>query len=132
MWRLNSISSGLNGWTGTLTIVDTCGYETSGTIVVEDCDVVNVISPNGDNKNDKFQIRGLNGMMGSRLVVFNRYGSVVWEGETQSDEEYELVWNGRHANGNYVATGTYQWVLTKADGNGTVERGQLTVFSGEY
>ena len=132
LWRLNSISSGLNGWTGTLTIVDTCGYETSGTIVVEDCDVVNVISPNGDNKNDKFQIRGLNGMMGSRLVVFNRYGSVVWEGETQSDEEYELVWNGRHANGNYVASGTYQWVLTKADGNGTVERGQLTIFSGEY
>ena len=131
LWRLNSISSGLNGWTGTLTIVDTCGYETSGTIVVEDCDVVNVISPNGDNKNDKFQIRGLNGMMGSRLVVFNRYGSVVWEGETQSDEEYELVWNGRHANGNYVAAGTYQWVLTKADGNGTVERGQLTVFSGK-
>ena len=132
LWRLNSISSGLNGWTGTLTIVDTCGYETSGTIVVEDCDVVNVISPNGDNKNDKFQIRGLNGMMGSRLVVFNRYGSVVWEGETQSDEEYELVWNGRHANGNFVAAGTYQWVLTKADGNGTVERGQLTVFSGDY
>jgi gliding motility-associated-like protein len=131
-WRLYGIESGLLGSPGIqLTIVDTCGYETSGKIVVEDCDVVNVISPNGDNKNDKFQIRGLNGMMGSRLVVFNRYGSVVWEGETKSDEEYELVWNGRHANGNYVAAGTYQWVLTKADGNGTVERGQLTVFSGE-
>ena len=68
-------------------------------------------------------------MMGSRLVVFNRYGTVVFEDETRSDEEYELVWNGRHANGNLVASGSYQWVLTKADDNGTVERGQLTVFS---
>jgi len=128
-WRLNSISSGLVGWDGTLTIVDTCGYETSGKIVVRDCDVPNVFTPNGDTKNDIFRIRGLNGMMGSRLVVFNRYGTVVFEDETRSDEEYELVWNGRHANGNLVASGSYQWVLTKADDNGTVERGQLTVFS---
>ena len=128
-WRLNSISSGMVGWEGTLTIVDTCGYETSGKIVVRDCEVPNVFSPNGDSTNDIFRIRGLNGMMGSRLVVFNRNGTVVFEDETRSDEEFELVWNGRHANGNVVASGSYQWVLTKADENGTVERGQLTVFS---
>ena len=129
MWRLNSISSGLNGWTGTLTIVDTCGYETSGTIVVEDCDVVNDFAKRRQ-QNDKFQIRGLNGMM----------DLVLWC-STATDLSFGKV-KRKATRSTNVERAPRQWQLCgfrhlpmgpdQSRWNGTVERGQLTVFSGEY
>ena len=63
-----------------------------------------------------FRIRGLDGFAGSKLIVYNRYGTVVYSKETASDAEFELVWNGNFANGNPAPAGVYQWVLLRADG----------------
>ena len=32
--------------------------------------------------------------MGSKLLIFNRYGVEVWHDQTTQDDESELVWNG--------------------------------------
>ena len=125
LWRLNAIESGSYGWERVLTMVDSCGFETSALLRVRDCEIPNVFTPNNDSRNDNFRIRGLDGLMGSRLVIYNRYGSIVFQDETTSDAEFELVWNGRHNNGNPAAEGTYQWVLIRPDG--ISDRGQLTL-----
>ena len=125
LWRLNGIESGSFGWERVLTMVDSCGFETSALLRVRDCEIPNVFTPNNDGQNDNFRIRGLDGLMGSQLVIYNRYGTKVFQDETKSDAEFELVWNGRHNNGNPAAEGTYQWVLIRPDG--ISDRGQLTL-----
>ena len=125
LWRLNAIESGSFGWERLLTMVDSCGFETSALLRVRDCEIPNVFTPNNDGQNDNFRIRGLDGLMGSRLLIYNRYGTVVFQDETLSDTDFELVWNGRHNNGNFAAEGIYQWVLIRPDG--IADRGQLTL-----
>jgi len=125
LWRLNAIESGSYGWERVLTMVDSCGFETDALIRVRDCEIPNVFTPNNDSQNDNFRIRGLDGLMGSRLVIYNRYGTVVFEDETADDAEFELVWNGRFANGNPAPEGTYQWVLIRPDG--IKDQGPLTL-----
>ena len=126
-WKLNGISADAveDTWQGLVTLIDTCGYETEALIRVRDCVVPNVFTPDGFGGNNTFRIRGLDGFMGSRLVVYNRYGTVVFEDETATDAEFELFWDGRYANGNDAPQGSYQWVLLRADG--LRETGELTL-----
>lgn len=100
----------------TLILVDTCGYQTRAGIRVRECDIPNVFTPDYNASNDNFRIRGLEGFRGSRLLIYNRYGTVVYQDETASDAEFELVWNGRYPSGNDAPEGTYQWVLLRSDG----------------
>ena len=126
-WKLNGIVADVveDTWQGVLTLVDTCGYETEALVRVRDCVVPNVFTPDASGDNDNFRIRGLDGYMGSRLMIYNRYGTIVFQDETATDAEFELVWNGRYDNGNDAPEGTYQWVLIRADG--MKEAGQLTL-----
>lgn len=126
-WKLNGISADVveDTWQGAVTLIDTCGYETEALIRVRDCVVPNVFTPDGFGGNNTFRIRGLDGFMGSRLVVYNRYGTVVFQDETATDAEFELFWDGRYANGNEAPEGSYQWVLLRADG--LRETGELTL-----
>ena len=126
-WKLNGIVADVveDTWQGVLTLVDTCGYETEALVRVRDCVVPNVFTPDASGENDNFRIRGLDGYMGSRLMIYNRYGTIVFQDETATDAEFELVWNGRYDNGNDAPEGTYQWVLIRADG--MKEAGQLTL-----
>ena len=124
-FKLNDIVAGSYPWEGVLTLIDTCGFETEATIKVRDCIIPNVFSPNSDAKNDNFRIRGLTGYGGSQLLIYNRYGTVVFKDETLNDTEFELVWNGRYSNGDLAPEGTYQWVLLRADG--LKESGPLTL-----
>ena len=126
-WKLNGIVADVveDTWQGVLTLVDTCGYETEALVRVRDCVVPNVFTPDASGDNDNFRIRGLDGHMGSRLMIYNRYGTIVFQDETATDAEFELVWNGRYDNGNDAPEGTYQWLLIRADG--MKEAGQLTL-----
>lgn len=124
-YKLNDLVAGPYPWEGTVTLIDTCGFSTEATIKVRDCIIPNVFSPNSDASNDNFRIRGLTGYGGSQLLIYNRYGTVVFKDETLSDTEFELVWNGRYSSGDNAPEGTYQWVLIRSDGY--KESGPLTL-----
>lgn len=124
-YKLNDLVAGPYPWEGTVTLIDTCGFSTEATIKVRDCIIPNVFSPNSDASNDNFRIRGLTGYGGSQLLIYNRYGTVVFKDETLSDTEFELVWNGRYSSGDDAPEGTYQWVLIRSDGH--KESGPLTL-----
>ena len=69
----------------------------------------------------------LNSTIGIRISIrqASASGTIVFQDETATDAEFELVWNGRYDNGNDAPEGTYQWVLIRADG--MKEAGQLTL-----
>lgn len=67
----------------------------------------NSFSPNGDPKNDVWQVF-VDGIRSEsyNLEIYNRWGELIWKSE-QADE----AWDGRYQN-QAAPIGTYTWVLT--------------------
>lgn len=63
--------------------------------------IPNVITPNGDGKNDQFVIKGLDLYPGSQLEIFNRWGNQVYR-----SENYNNNWKGEG-----LSAGIYYYVL---------------------
>lgn len=88
----------------TYTVEGLCGDSQTVAMDVVGCDVeiVNVFSPNGDEQNDELVFKYLTSFPGNKLVVFDRWGNLVFE-----KSNYGNNWR---AEG--VAEGTYYYVLT--------------------
>lgn len=95
---------------GDLPDADSTDNSVSSNIHVEGEDLFlpNGISPNGDGKNEKFIIGGLEKYPGSALYIFNRWGGQVYQ-----SRDYRNDWTGSGLN-----EGTYYYVLEvrKPDG----------------
>lgn len=75
------------------------------------------ISPNNDGKNDLFVIENIdcNGYNLNELVIFNRWGNIVFEAENYSSSKY---WDGTFKEtGNIVPNGTYFYVFKTNTGD---------------
>ena len=88
--------------------------------VIGDVIAPNVITPNGDGKNDFFVIDGLELNPVNTLSIFNRWGNEVY----RSNGSYKNDWNGNGLN-----EGTYYYLLKiKAkDGNERTTTGWVTL-----
>lgn len=73
------------------------------TVTVGGCFIPRGISPNGDNKNDNFDLSGFDV---SELSIFNRYGEEVYNKSGYSNE-----WYGQNDNGKELPTGTYYYAV---------------------
>lgn len=101
--------------TGTDNIVlqvrDACGVTRNDTVIVSmrECELTfpNVFTPNGDGNNDFFIVNGIENHPGSKLIVYNRWGRIVYE-----DTDYKNTWSPR----NDVNDGTYYYVVQASDG----------------
>ena len=82
--------------------------------------IPNVFSPNGDGKNDYFEITGGDSPCNNsnRLMIFNRWGEKVFETEGK-----ELKWDGTK-NGASLANGTYFYIL---EGEKLMKSGSLSL-----
>lgn len=76
-----------------------------------------IITPNNDGKNDLLVFIGLEAFNGSKLVIYNRWGNLIY----QSDD-YKNNWDG----GNFPA-GTYYYILEVNNPDKTVQKGYLTI-----
>ncbi|QEE49349.1 gliding motility-associated C-terminal domain-containing protein [Flavobacterium alkalisoli] len=65
------------------------------------------ISPNGDSKNDQFDLSFL---CSHSLTIFNRYGEIVYKEDNYSDQ-----WHGQSDKGD-LPTATYYYVISFAKG----------------
>lgn len=88
--------------------------------------IPNSFTPNGDNTNDIYIpiVLGVD-PTSYRFEIYNRWGQLLYETETQGDG-----WDGKH-KGKHVPTGTYIWklIFKKKGGIRTFERtGHLTLF----
>jgi len=89
-------------------------------VIPEPCEleIPNVFSPNGDGKNDKFDVLSVSRFPGSYLKVFNRWGGMVFE-----DTDYDGDWTA-----NEVADGTYYYILGLKSNSGIKEyAGYVTI-----
>lgn len=73
-------------------------------------------SPNGDGKNDNFVIQGVKAIEQVELIIFNRYGSVVY-----ANQDYKNDWSGVSnqglkviGDGQGLPDGTYFYSVTRS------------------
>ena len=78
--------------------------------------IPNIITPNGDNKNDIFAPINMSGINKHTISVFNRWGEKVWE-----SNDFSSGWDGKR-NGKYVAEGTYYYILEVSYGPENLNR----------
>lgn len=76
---------------------------------------IGAITPNGDGKNDKLLITCL-GNIQSKLLVFNRWGQLVYEASN-----YANNWEGTDPSGNPLPDGGYYWVLEVKETTGAIQ-----------
>lgn len=94
-----------------VTAVNRSGVESlpSNTICKDNCPwyvLPNVLTPNGDGKNDTFVPMSCPRFVKSvEFKVYNRWGGLVYE----SSNDILLRWNGKTTNGKDLATGTYYY-----------------------
>ncbi|WP_411768135.1 gliding motility-associated C-terminal domain-containing protein [Winogradskyella sp. A3E31] len=84
---------------------------------IENCppEIPEGFSPNNDNKNDWFNIRGLYDIfIDHKLLIYNRYGTLIYEGDNESPW-LGLINRGLDNKGNRVPVGTYYYVLNLND-----------------
>lgn len=75
------------------------------------CYIPRGISPNGDGKNDVFDLSSFNV---KQLTILNRYGQKLY-----AKSNYKNEWSGQDSNGNGLPTGTYFYMIEYANGENT-------------
>ncbi len=87
----------------------------------------NGITPNGDGLNDTFVFDLLlnqpaGAFPDNRLVIFNRWGDIVYE-----RRDYDNSWDGRNRDGSRLPDGTYYYVLYLDISSGLILKGDITL-----
>ncbi len=80
----------------------------------------NVITPNGDSRNDFFIIEGIENYRENRLTIYNRYGVPVYKASGYLND-----WNGTDNHGHELSPGIYYYSMDLRD-----PRPSKTVFKG--
>ncbi|MBC3540039.1 gliding motility-associated C-terminal domain-containing protein [Rufibacter sediminis] len=107
----------------TASTAEGCTREAQFTVQVEGgvkLQANNILTPNGDGKNDVWVIWNINTYPGSKLRVFDTAGRVVYE-----TENYANDWNGTY-NGSPLAQGVYYYVIDLGSGISPA-KGALTI-----
>jgi len=102
--------------------VGNCSDRSSVTVTVTPrLRIPNALSPNGDGRDDTWEIENIGAYPGNHVLVFNRWGSKIFEtsGYRRGNE-----WNGA-ISGQPAPVGTYYYIITL--GNGKSYSGPLTV-----
>jgi gliding motility-associated-like protein len=92
-----------------------CTDTVAVTVIATGITIPNIFTPNGDGKNDVFEIKGLESFPGSQLIIFNRWGNEVYRADNYLND-----WNGSG-----LAEGTYYYVLNRKE-----RAGNFTAFKG--
>jgi gliding motility-associated-like protein len=99
-----------------------CGNTSTVTVtVLPRVRIPNAFSPNGDSRDDTWQIDNLDQYANNHVVVYNRWGAKVFEAANYSRSR---EWNGT-INGQPTPVGTYYYLITL--GNGRSFAGPITV-----
>ncbi|WP_439696976.1 PKD domain-containing protein [Mucilaginibacter sp. AW1-7] len=120
---LNPIASPkeTTGYRLTVTSAEGCSSSADVTVkVLKYLVIPNAFTPNGDGRNDVWDVKYLNDYPDNTVAVYNRYGQKLF-----SSVGYPVPWDGRY-NGNYLSPGTYYYIINPKNGRGIVS-GSVTI-----
>ena len=108
-----------------VTVMNAAGCSNTGSISISTIadfkvEATNILSPNGDGRNDKWVIRNLDSYPDNEVKIFDRTGRMVYQRRNYSND-----WDGT-MNGKPLAEGTYYYILT-IDGNAKTAKGYITI-----
>ena len=86
-------------------------------------EVSNMMSPNGDGKNDTWGIGNIENYPNTEVIVVNREGEIVFE-----DKNYSNNWDGKY-KGKHLPDATYYYIVKFADSD-KVYKGAITLLQG--
>ncbi|MBO9202878.1 MULTISPECIES: Ig-like domain-containing protein [Niastella] len=94
--------------------------------IVEDfkVDATNILTPNGDGKNDRWVIHNIDSYPNNEVKIFDRAGRLIYQRRNYSNE-----WDGT-LNGNPLAEGTYYYILTISGGK--TAKGSISIIRDRY
>jgi gliding motility-associated-like protein len=105
---LTGLPTGL--YEATVTNVEGCSVSKNVSVVNTNCNQVQLgISPNGDDKNDEFDLTGFGPEI--RFKIFNRYGTMVFE-----QDNYTNQWHGQDYNDHILPDATYFYYIRLKSG----------------
>jgi gliding motility-associated-like protein len=105
-----------------------CTQQTLSIDVIASINVYNAVSPNKDGKNDLFFIDGIDKLEDTkvnRVLIFNRWGDVVWEGTNYDNST--VVFSGESKGNIELPSGVYFYRIEFPGGNKKSETGSLTL-----
>lgn len=73
-------------------------------------------TPNADGNNELLQIKNIEQFPDNKIVIYNRWGSIVYEGEGY--DNVNVFWDGSF-NNKKLPFGTYYYILTLEEGGGS-------------
>ncbi len=114
---------GLEAGTYFLMVVDANSCSDSASIVLIEpvpLELPNGISPNGDGFNDGLIVRGLEDFPNNKLMVYNRWGNLLYE---ETNYRNATPWQGLNESGEQLPQGTY-FVIVELQGRDSL-RGYL-------
>ena len=102
-------------------------------IMIDDYNLkpTNFMTPNGDGKNDYFEIENIETYTDVEVTIFNRWGNVVY----QTKDYASAKWNGTFNNtGGQLPDGTYFYIIKTnhkdVNGNEVIYKGNVTILRG--
>ena len=109
--------------TVTISINDECVVLPCSDTFDPDNDIPKAVTPNGDNRNDRFEITGLDDPdcidVTVHVQIFNRWGAMIYE-----SQNYQNNWQGESSdrsigNAGKVPNGTYYYIINLKDSSGS-------------
>ena len=98
---------------------DPCYHLFAFSLTIENCppQIPEGFSPNSDNTNDYFNIKGLYDIyLNHELLIYNRNGTLIFQGDNNTKWD-GLINSGTGGKGKIVPTGTYYFVLNLNSGD---------------
>ncbi|MEY3199745.1 MAG: hypothetical protein RJA13_1703, partial [Bacteroidota bacterium] len=97
------------------------------TVSCEELEIPYAFTPDGDGINDAFVILGIENFPDNELVIFNRWGNIVYE-----VKDYNNDWVGNSTSklnivGNELPSGTYYYILDTKNSNIGVLKGYIYI-----
>ena len=89
--------------------------------VVENVDIINGFSPNGDGVNDTWELPFLSDYPNAIVEVYNRWGLQVFR-----SERYVKPWDGTY-EGDLLPSASYYYVIDYTGNGSRVETGAVTI-----
>jgi len=93
-----------------------------GTDCLDQGNIPNMITPNGDGDNDFWVVPGIENFPNNELEIYNRWGSPIID-----FAPYMNNWRGTNEDGSDLPMGAYYYVLQLNDANATTYSGSITI-----